>query len=632
MRQITINETHGVIETDTDTALMNEMMAGYLRTPAPRAIVLPLPVMVDQLKNWLVQADTNAWSHFEVNYASQRNEMRCSLATAGESVRCICESRCCSALELLDKCKGNIPEDAAHLDDVPDARAAARILEELSQTLASDDAIRAAWEDLVTDARKKCTVDGSVTNRIAILRSIERRRGVDPDKSCRELAAYLESGREPYELQADVTPVATRIGIALEKALEPPKRGHVVWWIGLGDVVIFDRTELGSVTLLDATWHMGNLGPNRPGFPYKEELASIDESGKGLFEPIGRDDPWQGTTVLARVDLGESSFTGSYQKALELLGATLLSEIAGTDLGLPRTTSAASIVDGQVANMRYLSNKPPSWDTERWIGSNMAQILGESPRATIPALMGQERPYLYLSALRKFERASLPLHDVWLPQNTYFPRSTWESSVDLFAQSLADLASWSGISDLRKRLVNLLAYRDYDSDVRDGVRCCLHSDFGVVDVDLRRRLDAGIKATRGEPQAWLEYINEHKGELESLCPSWEKGRVGQCLSSTADAGLMRDFDNRHIEERRLQNKRLRFARNCIQHSHHCEDEIEESVLPFAEEVCGLGLSIARQSAYHGTTFATELASWEQDEKEIRKAGGPLGYWTAQARS
>ena len=95
---------------------------------------------------------------------------------------------------------------------------------------------------------------------------------------------------------------------------------------------------------------------------------------------------------------------------------------------------------------------------------------------------------------------------------------------------------------------------------------------------------------------------------------------------------MRDFDNRHIEERQLQNDRLRFARNCIQHSHHCEDEIEESVLPFAEEVCGFGLSIVRQSVYHGTTFEAELASWEQDEKEIRKAGGLLGYWTAHARS
>lgn len=188
-----MNETHGVIETDTDTVLMNEMMAGYLRTPAPRAIALPLPIMVDQLKNWLVQADTNAWRHFEENYETQRNEMRCSLAAAGESVRCICESRCRSALELLDKCGGNIPEGTNHLDDVPDARAAAKILEELSKTFSSDDAIRAAWGDLVTDARKKCTVDGSVTNRIAILRSIERRRSVDPDKSCRELATYLES-------------------------------------------------------------------------------------------------------------------------------------------------------------------------------------------------------------------------------------------------------------------------------------------------------------------------------------------------------------------------------------------------------------------------------------------------------
>ncbi len=628
-----MNETHGVIETDTDTVLMNEMMAGYLRTPAPRAIALPLPIMVDQLKNWLVQADTNAWRHFEENYETQRNEMRCSLAAAGESVRCICESRCRSALELLDKCGGNIPEGTNHLDDVPDARAAAKILEELSKTFSSDDAIRAAWGDLVTDARKKCTVDGSVTNRIAILRSIERRRSVDPDKSCRELATYLESGREPYEPQADAAPITTRIGIALEKALEPPKRGHVVWWIGLGDVVISHRAELGPVTLLDATWHMGNLGPDRFDFPHKEELTSIDEPSKGLFEPIGRDDPWQGTTVLARVDLGDSSLTGSYQKALELLGATLLSEIAGTDLGLPRTTSAASIVDGQVAEVRYLSNKPPTWDTERWIGSHMARRFNESLRATIPALMGQERSWcLYLSALRKFERASLPLHDVWLPQNTYFSRSMWESSIDLFTQSLADLASWSGISNLRERLVNLVAYRDYDSGVRDVVRCCLHSDFGVGDGDLRRRLDAGIRATRGKPRAWLEYVNEHKRELESLCPSWERDRVGRCLSSIADAGLMRDFDNRHIEERQLQNDRLRFARNCIQHSHHCEDEIEESVLPFAEEVCGFGLSIVRQSVYHGTTFEAELASWEQDEKEIRKAGGLLGYWTAQARS
>ncbi len=628
-----MNETHGAIETDTDTALMNEMMAGYLRTPAPRAIALPLPVMVDQLKNWLVQADTNAWTCFKGNYETQRNEMRCSLAAAGESVRCICESRCRSALELLDKCVGNIPKDAGHLDDVPDARAAARVLEGLSQTLLSDDAIRAAWEDLATDAREKRPVDGSVTNHIAILRSIEHRRGVDPDKSCRELATYLESGREPYEPQADAAPVDTRIDTALEKALEPPERGHVVWWIGLGDIVIFDSTELGPVTLLDATWHMGNLGPDRPDFPHKAELASIDESGKGLFEPIGRDDPWQGTTVLARVDLGDSSLTGSYRKALELLGATLLSEIAGTDLGLPRTTSAASIVDGQVAEVRYLSNKPPTWDTERWIGSHMARRFNESLRATIPALMGQERSWcLYLSALRKFERASLPLHDVWLPQNTYFPRSMWESSIDLFTQSLADLASWSGINDLRERLVKLLAKRDYDSDVRDGVRCCLHNDFGVGDADLRRRLDAGIRTTRGKPRAWLEYANEHKGELESLCPSWERGRVGRCLSSITDAGLMRCFDDRHAEERQLQNDRLRFARNCIQHSHHCEDEIEESVLPFAEEVCGLGLSIARQSAYHGTTFDAELASWEQDEDEIRNAGGLLAYWESRVRS
>ncbi|MFF9214284.1 MULTISPECIES: hypothetical protein [unclassified Streptomyces] len=594
--------------------------------------VVPLTVIAEEVLEWLELASgVDAWKK-SANRRSLRYDLDESLGALGASLRTHLSPSLThfqAAFTQLEYSPGTLlaqpPGTRTHVVWTDTARAA----KELLQALDTDEAVRASWDDLVATAQDR-TLQGREYRPIAeLLFDQLRRRGLDAERTFRDLVSLTAYGRDPHVLPRGQKALALteRIARARAHASAPAETEPVVVWLGYLGREAFPHLSAGRMSFMNAHWAVPNAEPGRQDFEHKEELWKLVKD-EGLFRVAELVDEDSDVDVLVRVDLGATTAAGAVNRAVRLVDTILSVAIHNSGGTRPHLVQHGLLRSGQVGSSSFLSSGRETGFPDDHYGADitaraiekhgpriaMALADGELPRFLAAALEVQttaDRPFSRDMALRKPSEADI---------NSVIPLA------DRVVQHIAAHAALTpGV------LFDLLGERwphaRWLGDVQRAVDMCLLG--GGRREELRSELMREW-LSKNPSRPWLLFVADRCGDLFSLCRvESERAWIKRMFTSVSNHAEYRSLIEYYTAEGAVLEARRHRVRNALVHGNPASFAVIESVREYARFLSRCALGLALESYIEGTLPATALAKRSEEFTALKAGQDAASFWRAR---
>ncbi len=599
-------------------------VADAISASSETAAELTIVDLLDEIIAWARTSRPAAWRK-PVNYKSLELEIESTVESVGGQLL----SRIQPALDAFSSAFSS----ATKADSNDNERLlVANAAEDLQSILGSRDAIRAAFQDVITG-----TSNGS-----AELPQHARnfRRLVANDKSEQRLEISSIAGvlrGDPFQthlMRADLETIdadtddpslssSERFALVERSLGQTLAVGHCIAWLTYqpGFVPSFEL-EAGPVTFLAANWYIPNAR-NDDGqlFPLRDELRKI--LGYSLFADIDTDDP-NAYVLLARVDLGVRSMRGAIDDAESLV--SIFQDLAVNASGGVRWSrfgESVMVFDGEprLTSMVAGDGPPPIVDTH---GMGItAKALGKKAPDLGAALARGPMPIHLREAIKLQTEAQLTSARAYLfMRNKAISDRTVVALQDRASESIA---THSGVQPqaLAVWAADRWAYGAWHRDVFHCVNLALSSPD--ADYETRQAVESKVNSVRdGIRGLDLEKAVEHQEALLALLSQGPtRERTAMLLGSVRDASVYLSIRSSYRRAVTLLQSRARRARNAVVHGNPLTPNVLDSIKEYTSFVCDSSISLGLRSYIEGVATADLIGEYEREASDqmVRFAKG-----------
>lgn len=583
-----------------------------------------------ELRDWLRLARQSSWERSS-NRRSLAADIEAAVATIGEGLRDFLEPELtrlvADALKILQEREATKEERSALAD---------RVSQVIAQ-LEAPEALRAAWDDLLSAHQDLQASTLMLSNRLGMVQAIAERTGRDWKRLASRLKSLLEDSAaevrrtqvtlgqaEPPDAWASLFPFHKRSGAPWEERLglcgdllaRSPREGHCVVWTAFEHALLEGMVlTVGNVTFFDGGWA---LAVAREELSQEREVPLLAELEGDVWLPDVDD---RTDLVIARVDLGHRPTTGAMEQAAEVARAMMAAasfrasgpswrEFGWSQLILDGRSSASSSFAPE--------HQVDSWGMNRFAARRTAaelERLTKEPGVMDVGNSSGQKPLdaaRWLAAAEKAEPAAaivlyvrvLELIASWLDLDTgwdltsEFLRDSWSFDVtrnDLFNATLAGLDEARAAAKHADRAANL---RNGLLETSSDGMVWLQLRLAVQSLDeIRLMIPAQSMQDRFLAEVQLGLSTGH-----ALCDRIEE--------------LRKRFD--------LLKARLKRTRDAITHGNPAPAATCESVLGFARTLASAAVGLTVQAVLSGEGYGDPFARLREQNwhaLELLKGGG-----------
>lgn len=594
--------------------------------------LLPLPVIVQEILNWVALASgEEAWK-MGANRESLKADLKQSIVSLGSKTK-----------SLFDSFNTQFERALAALSDSPKAvrtqaagtRTAAVWIdvtttgEALLSELGSDAALGACWNDLV-EAANATNLERLEHHAIADLMFEQLQlRGHEPQEVFNAVIRMLAYGSSPDDYGIEVTPLSAedRLAGAEEILLALPNEQDVVVWLGYRGGAVDFSVQAGQVTFMQASWFVPNTKPGRQDFAYKDELAKIVDAG--MFRVAELVTESSEVDMLARVDLGRTTLAGAVARAESVVSALLNISIHRSGGVRPVLSQTVVMSGGEVGGQSWTHGGTTQVDDD-YYGRNITSKAIESfaPKLGV-ALASNPLPMYLAAAVEAQTAADMPHSRERMMQRP--GEADMRAAVPLEDRVVQHVAAHAGIppSKLFELLLQHWADARWNSDMDTAVRICL-----LGSGPNRQKVEElqGKLYASSSTSPWLVFVANNEATLLDLCRvESEKAWVKRMLRSVSDPTVYSDLISKYEEQKKVLAARRTRTRNALVHGNPVDFQVVESVNPLASFLSREALWVGLDSFVTGVSVPAIL------ENEVQTRLVPLlngtsvaDYWRRRA--
>ncbi|MFC6155646.1 hypothetical protein [Kribbella jiaozuonensis] len=593
--------------------------------------IQPLTVIVAEILGWLELASgTDAWTK-TANRDSLRLDLEESMDALGNSLRTHVATPLAQFTAAFTKLIGahksilaqspGTRTDAAWTDLTMTAK-------DLLEALDADASACASWDDLVAAAMDR-TLAGQEHRPIAnLLFDQLHRRGLDAERSFRNLVSLMAFGRDPSDsplIRRDL-PLEQRITNARTYLGTPAEIEPVVVWLGYqGDNWM--HLSAGRVSFMSAHWAVPNAEPAGQNFEHKSELSELVRDGR-LFKVAKFVDEKSDVDFLVRVDLGTTTSAGALNRAIDIVDTILNVSIHNSGGARPHLAQHAILSSGRPATRSFLTaRRETGFPDDRYGADITARAIEEHGLRIAEALAREELPRFLAAALEVQTAADQPFS-----RNMALRKPSdadIRSVIPLADRVVQHVAAYAALDP--KYLFKLLGERwphaRWLADVQRAVGMCL---LGVGD---RRPLLTELTEewfAQKPPRPWILFAADRSDDLLSVCRiESERGWINRMLASVTDHAEYSALIETHATEQVVLEARRSRVRNALVHGNPSSFAIVDSVREYAEFLSGTALALGLESYIDATAPDAVFAARTDEFTSIQTGLDAASYWRAQ---
>lgn len=597
-------------------------LASCLRDEEDLIATVPLPVVIEEVSNWIRFAGEESWDRGE-NRKSLVRDLDLANLAVGTLLRRVLSP------ELHAYKLGISNPIAADKKARPEARTEALARgTELIGKLCSPKAITATWNDLIGLARQGTADSRDLRSIVDLLRAQLDVAGHDAKVLLRRIVQVLlqmEHERTDITSSEDGTlerhlkeplDVADRLQASDGLLSKLPETGSCVVWLGYRHGRVDNPVPAGDVTFLDAGWSIPNAAlDDGQDFEYRDELSLLTKAGvyKYTYE-TGTIAPEVG--LLVRVDLGRRVARGAKEDAIAIADA-LLDLVIWRSGGLrPIGDHATLILDGRGrSSWSWSSVRGP--DSADYRGMN---ITSDAIRDFAPdigeAWAKRTMPDLLIEAVRaSTESDSTRSREALLG----LPGKAQDRTVVVLQDQIVDYIAMH--ARVERKILESATKQEWMherwwAEVNRAAQICLYGGGGPqrsAEVENLRREMFHSTSER----SLLASLVRHEADLIRLCPvESERSYVTTRLRSITSAQGYLSLRSNYDKDWDTLTSRWHRVRNGIAHGNPVRTEMLESVLEISRYVSSDALGVALRAFTDNTEVVTLLK--EREVNAIRR--------------
>ncbi|MFF5253866.1 hypothetical protein ACFY4K_17705 [Streptomyces leeuwenhoekii] len=456
-----------------------------------------------------------------------------------------------------------------------------------------------------------------------------RWRGLDAERTFRDLVSMLAYGRDPHDTPFGHknVPLTERIARARTHVSTPAKVEPIVVWLGYQSGQGFPQLSAGRVAFMNAHWAVPNAAPGRQDFEHRAELWELVKDGD-LFRVAKRVDEESDVDFLVRVDLGRTTAAGALNRALRMVETILSVSIHNSGGIRPHLAQHGILRSGQVATFTLmLSRREAGFPDDHYGAGITARAIEEHGPRIASALVKGEFPRFLAAALEVQKTADHPFsRDMALRKPSEADITSVIPLTDRVVQHVAAHAALAP-NDLFRLLGRRWPHARWRVDVRQAVHLCLlHRGYRN---ELRNELTHEWLANKPS-RPWILFVADRSGDLLSLCRiESERAWIKRMFASVSDYTEYRALIDYYTAEGAVLEARRRRVRNALVHGNPAGFAIVDSVREYAKFLSGTALNLGLESYIEGTVPAATLSKRTDEFNAMQAGQDAASYWRDQ---
>lgn len=594
--------------------------------------ILPLTVITEEVLEWLELASgVDAWKKAS-NRRSLRLDLDESIGALGTSLRAHIGpslTQFQAAFSQLDRSPGTVlaQPPGTRTDTVwTDVTTAAK---DLLEVLSADAAVRASWDDLVAAAQDRTLERREYLPIAELLFEQVRRRGLNAERTFRDLVSVMAFGRDPHDIpigQKNV-PLTERIAKARTHVGTPAKVEPIVVWLGYLGGQAFPQLSAGRVSFMNAHWAVPNAEPRGRDFEHRAELWELVKHG-GLFRVAKLAGEESDVDFLVRVDLGKTTAAGALDRAVRIVETILDISIHNSGGIRPHLAQHGLLRSGQAGSSSLMvSRRETGFPDDHYGAGITARAIEEHGPRIASTLADGELPRFLAAALEVQTTADRPFsRDMALRKPS---EADIRSVVPLADRVVQHIAAHAALApdDVFGLMGRRWPHARWLVDVQRAVQMCLLG--GGSRNELRGELTRewfGNSPSR----PWILFVADRSGDLLSLCRiESERAWIRRMFASVSDYAEYRALIGSYTDEGAVLEDRRRRVRNALVHGNPAGFAIVDSVREYAQFLSGSALNLGLESYVEGTEPAAALAKRTDEFIAMQAGQDATSYWRAQ---
>lgn len=594
--------------------------------------LLPLPVIVQEILNWVALASgEEAWK-MGANRESLKADLEQSITSLGPKTKSLLDpvnAQFAAALAALSGSTNAVRTQAAGTRTLAVWTDVTTTGEALLSELGGDAALGACWSDLVEAAHapnRERLEHHAIANLMFEQLQLRRHEAEEVFGHVIQMLAY---GRSPKDYGIEVSPLSAedRLAGAEETLLAPPTEQDVVVWLGYRGGRIDHSVQAGQVTFMQASWFVPNTKSDGQDFTYKDELTRIVRSG--MFRVAELVTESSEVDILARVDLGLTTLARAAARAESVVSALLNISIHWSGGVRPVLSQTVVMSGGEVRGQSWGHGGTPP-DEDDYHGRNITSNAIERFAPKLGVALGSNPLPMYLAAAVEAQTAADMPHSRERMMQRPGEADT-RAAVPLEDRVVQHVAAHAGIkpSELFELLLQHWADARWNSDMDQAVRICL-----LGSGPKRQKVEElqGKLYASSSTSPWLVFVADNEATLLELCRvESEKAWVKRMLRSVSDPTVYSDLVSNYEEQKNVLSARRTRTRNALVHGNPVDFQVVESVNPLASFLSREALRVGLDSFVTGISVPAIL------ENEVQTRLVPLlngtsvaDYWRMKA--
>ncbi|MET8146699.1 hypothetical protein ABZU32_40895 [Sphaerisporangium sp. NPDC005288] len=382
-----------------------------------------------------------------------------------------------------------------------------------------------------------------------------------------------------------------------------------------------------SVKPDQAHWAVPNAEPEGQDFEHKAELWELVQGGY-LFQVAKLVDEKSDVDFLVRVDLGETTAAGAFDRAVRIVNTILNISIHNSGGIRPHLAQHGLLCSGQAGSSSFMVSRRETGfpDDHYGAGITTKAIQEHGPRIAL-ALAREELPRFLAAALEVRTTADYPFsRDMALRKPSEADVSSVIPLSDRVVQHVAAHAALAP-NDLFHMLGERWAHARWLADVQRAVHMCLLGGGGQDELlnELRR-----VWFTNNPSRPWILFVADRSGDLLSLCRiESERAWIRRMFASVSDFAKYHALVEYYTAEGVVLEARRRRVRNALAHGNPAAFAVVESVREYAEFLSGSALNLAVESYVEGTEPTATLAKRTDEFTAMQAGQDAASYWRAR---
>jgi hypothetical protein len=593
--------------------------------------VLPLTVIVEEIAEWVdLASGTDAWKK-----AANRASLQCDLDESVGAVSSSLSGHIAEPLAAFQTAFASLTcSSSAVLSQPPGTRTGAIWTEALStarnllNTLDSDQAVRASWDDLVATAQNRTRVRREYRPIAELLFDQLRRRGLSAEGTFRGLVSIVAYGRDPEEIPVGKkdAPLAERLANARVFVGRPAAVEPIAVWLGYQGRIDL-HLSAGRASFINAHWAVPNVGPGGQDFEHKAELWELVQHGD-FFKVAKLVDEESDVDFLVRVDLGDTTAAGAVARAVDIVNTILNVAIHNAGGIRPHLAQHGLIRSGKPGSFSFMVAGRETGFTDDHYGANITADAIEKHGARIAeALAREELPRFLAAAIEVQTTADHPFgRDMALRRPSEADISSVIPLADRVVQHVAAHAAMNP-NDLFNLLQERWPQALWFADLERAAGMCLLG--GGRRDELRHALTAEWFSSKPK-QPWILFLADRADDFISLCRlEHERAWIARMFASVSDHAIYSTLIDEYAAEGKVLEARRRRVRNALVHGNPASFTVVQSVREYAEFLGGSALNRGLESYVENTEPAAALATRTDEFIAMQGGQDAASYWRAR---